>query len=408
MGINEIILWLMLILMAVAGLDRCLFGYRLGLGDKFEEGFNSLGALALSMVGAICIAPVLGAVLEPIVGPIYQALGANPAMFATTLLANDMGGQPLAMDLSGANAIIAADPGLSQLAKAGDAVGLEQAFLGRSVADQNAYNAGNFAGLILGAMMGPTIVFSIPVALGIIDLEDRPFLAKGILIGMITIPLGCLAGGLIKGYPLMWMVMNLIPVFLVAIAIAVGLAFIPNAMIKGFLWFGKFVILLLTAALIAAGIEGATGRVIIPGMAPISEGFAVIGGIAVVLAGAFTLVHLMTKYLGQPLSKIGGLLGMNSVAAAGLVATLANNIAMFSILKDMDDRGKVINVAFCVSAAFTFGDHLGFTAGVNATMIFAMIVGKLVGGVTAVILAYFMAPKADRAQQAERAAKAAA
>lgn len=407
MGINDIILWLMLILMALAGLDRCLFGYRLGLGDKFEEGFNSLGALALSMVGAICIAPVLGNVLEPIVGPIYSALGANPAMFATTLLANDMGGQPLAMNLSGATAIIAADPTLSQLAAAGDAVGLQQAFMSMPPEAQNAWNAGNFAGLILGAMMGPTIVFSIPVALGIIAIEDRPFLAKGILIGLITIPLGCLAGGFIKGYPFMWMIMNLIPVFIVAVAIAVGLIMIPNTMINGFLWFGKFVILLLTVALVAAGIEGATGKVVIPGMAPISEGFAVIGGIAVVLAGAFTLVHLMTKYLGQPLSKVGGLLGMNSVAAAGMVATLANNIAMFSIMKDMDDRGKVINVAFCVSAAFTFGDHLGFTAGVNSTMIFAMIVGKLVGGVTAVIVAYFLAPKADPAQQAERAAQAA-
>lgn len=382
MGINEIILWLMLGLMALGGIDRCLLGNRLGLGEKFEEGFNSLGALALSMVGAICIAPVLGTVLEPIVGPIYSALGANPAMFATTLLANDMGGYPLAMELSGAWVNGTANP----------------------AATPEMVNAGNFAGLILGSMMGPTIVFSIPVALGIISLEDRPFLAKGILIGMITIPLGCLAGGLIKGYPFMWMIMNLIPVIIVAVAIAIGLAFIPNIMITIFLWFGKFVIFLLTMALVAAGIEGATGVALIPGMAPISEGFAVIGGIAVVLAGAFALVHLMTKFLGEPLAKVGGLLGMNKVAAAGMVATLANNIAMFSIMKGMDDRGKVINVAFCVSAAFTFGDHLGFTAGMNKDMIFAMIVGKLVGGITAVILAYFMAPKADPVQQAERAA----
>ncbi|MDR1921119.1 MAG: ethanolamine utilization protein EutH [Candidatus Adiutrix sp.] len=410
MGINDIILYLMLILMTVAGLDRCLLGNRLGLGEKFEEGFNSLGALALSMVGAICIAPYLGYILLPIVGPIYEALGANPAMFATTLLANDMGGQPLAMSLSGANEIIAATPALADLSAAGDAAGLEQAILGLGAEAQNAWNAGNFAGLILGAMMGPTIVFSIPVALGIIDVEDRPFLARGILIGLITIPLGCLAGGLVKGYPFMWMIMNLVPVIIVAVLIAVGLAFIPNTMITLFLWFGKFVILLLTVALISAGIESATlgEYVLIPKMAPISEGFAVIGGIAVVLAGAFTLVHLMTKFLGGPLEKVGGLLGMNKVAAAGMVATLANNIAMFSIMKGMDDRGKVINVAFCVSAAFTFGDHLGFTAGVNKTMIFAMVVGKLVGGVTAVILAYYMAPKADPAQQAERAAAAAA
>ena len=42
---------------------------------------------------------------------------------------------------------------------------------------------------------------------------------------------------------------------------------------------------------------------------------------------------------------------------------------------------------FTVSAAFVLGDHLGFTAGVEREMIFPMIVGKLVGGVTAVILA---------------------
>ena len=379
MGINDIILYLMLGLMAIAGIDR-FTGNHLGLGEKFEEGFNSLGALALSMVGAICIAPALGGWLEPIVGPIYEALGASPAMFATTLLANDMGGQPLAWSLSGAKAVMDAG-GLEVIT---DPVALESA--------KTAINAGNFAGLILGAMMGPTIVFSIPVALGIIRLEDRPYLAKGILIGLITIPIGCIAGGAVAGYDFMWMVRNLVPVLIVAVAIAVGLVVIQPIMINLFLWFGKFVIAFLTVALICAGIEGATGFVIIPGMDPISEGFAVIGSISVVLAGAFTLVHLLTKFLGGPLEKAGSLLGMNKEAAAGMLATLANNIAMFTIMKDMDNRGKVINVAFAVSAAFTFGDHLGFTAGVNKDMIFPMVVGKLVGGLTAVAVAYFMAP----------------
>ena len=78
---------------------------------------------------------------------------------------------------------------------------------------------------------------------------------------------------------------------------------------------------------------------------------------------------------------------MNEVGAAVLVATLANNIPMFGMLKDMDENGKIINVAFAVSAAFVFGDHLGFTGGVNKSMIFPMIVGKLVGGITAIVVA---------------------
>ena len=88
---------------------------------------------------------------------------------------------------------------------------------------------------------------------------------------------------------------------------------------------------------------------------------------------------------------LGKVLKMNDVAAAGLVATLANSIPMFGMMKDMDDRGKVINVAFAVSAAFVFGDHLGFTAGFNSSMILPMIVGKLVAGITAVIVATFIA-----------------
>ena len=71
----------------------------------------------------------------------------------------------------------------------------------------------------------------------------------------------------------------------------------------------------------------------------------------------------------------------------------ANSIPMFQMVKDMDAKGKIINFAFAVSAAFVFGDHLGFTAGFNSTMIVPMIIGKLVSGVSAFILALFIANK---------------
>ena len=75
-----------------------------------------------------------------------------------------------------------------------------------------------------------------------------------------------------------------------------------------------------------------------------------------------------------------------------MVANLANNIAMFNLFDKMNPKGKLLNVAFTVSAAFVFGDHLGFTAGVERGLILAMIVGKLVGGITAVILACKVTP----------------
>lgn len=339
--------------MVIGAVDRCL-GNKFGYGQQFEEGFMAMGSLALAMVGVVSLAPVLANILRPVVSPVYKMLGADPAMFATTLLACDMGGYPLAMQLAETEA------------------------------------AGKFAGLILGSMMGATIVFTIPVALGIIEEKDREFLAKGVLAGIITIPLGCLAGGLAAGYSLSMVLANLVPIIIVAVLISLGLWKIPEKMTKGFTIFGQGVVIVITIGLAAIIIETLTGIVVIPGMAPISEGIATIGAIAITLAGAFPLVYFITKVFSKPLLKLGGLLGMNDKAAAGMIATLANNIPMFGLLKEMDNRGKILNVAFAVSGAFVFGDHLGFIAGVDKTMIFPMVVGKLVGGISAVILAMIM------------------
>jgi ethanolamine transporter len=106
-------------------------------------------------------------------------------------------------------------------------------------------------------------------------------------------------------------------------------------------------------------------------------------------------VYVLTRLLRKPLLKLGGLLGINDTAAGGLIASLANSIATFGLLKDMDDRGKVVNVAFAVSAAFVFGDHLGFTAGFAPEMLPAMILGKLAGGITAVAVALLLTRKKE-------------
>lgn len=353
MSINEVIVYLMVLFMALGAVDRIL-GNRFGLGEKFEEGILAMGSLALAMIGIICLAPVLAGVLRPVVVPLYQLLGADPAMFAGTILANDMGGAPLAQELA-----------LSQ-------------------------QAGQFGGLIVGAMLGATVVFTIPVGLGIIQVEDRKYLASGVLAGVVTVPIGAFAGGLAAGFPIGMVLRNLIPILVVALLVALGLWKIPDGMVKGFQVFGKIILILITIGLAAAIIQKLTPLTIIPGMNPIEEGVTIVGDIAIVLAGAFPLVLVITKIFRTPLMKLGHLLGMNDIAAAGLVATLANNIPMFQMLKDMDRRGKVINVAFAVSAAFVFGDHLGFTAGFDASMIFPMMIGKLVGGITAVAAAMLM------------------
>ncbi len=372
LSINSVIMMIMMIFMLVGAIDKIL-GNKFGYGEEFENGFNAIGALALSMAGVVAAAPVLSTVLGPILKPLYTAIGADASMFATTLLACDMGGYPLAMEL-------AADPAI-----------------------------GNFAGLILGTMMGPTIVFTIPVALGIIKKEDRSYLGAGVLAGMITIPIGCIVGGLAMNMTEYKMdigriLINLVPVIVIAALIVLGLWFAPAKMIAGFNVFGAGVTIVITALTAIAVFQQITGIYFplfdvmsikdeVTGISPLDSGLLVCGQIGIVLIGAFPMVKWITRTFGGVLNKVGAALGMNETGSAGLVATLANNIAMFNIMGDMNPKGKILNVAFAVSAAFVFGDHLGFTAGVEQQMVFPVILGKLVAGITALILANVLAPK---------------
>ena len=365
-SVNKVIIMVMMIFMIVGAIDK-IRGNKLGYGEQFEEGFNAMGPLAIAMAGVVAAAPVLAIILKPIIVPIYQLVGADASMFATTLLACDMGGYPLAMQLASDDSI------------------------------------GNFSGLILGT----TIVFTIPVALSIIKKEDRSYLGAGILAGLITVPIGCIVGGLVMNMTpykisIMTILINLIPVIIIAGLIVAGLWFAPQQMINGFNKFGTGVTVVITFFTAVAVFEYQTGikfplmNIMVEpdadGVIPLESGLLVCGQIAIVLIGAFPMVKWITQTFGGPLEKIGNMLGMNEQGSAGLIANLANNIAMFNIMGEMNPKGKLLNVAFAVSAAFVFGDHLGFTAGVNSEMIFPVIVGKLTAGITALILANLLAP----------------
>jgi ethanolamine transporter len=370
--VNSIIVTIMTIFMLVGAIDK-IRGNKLGYGEEFDQGFLVMGPLAIAMAGVVAATPILAILLRPIISPLYTLIGADPSMFATTLLACDTGGYPLAMKL-------AANPSI-----------------------------GNFSGLILGSMMGPTIIFTIPVALSIASKKDRPYIAAGILAGFITIPIGCIAGGIIMNMTpykieLFTILINLLPVIIVSSLIVLGLWFKPESMVNGFNRFGTAVTVTITSFTAIAIFEYETG-IMFPlfdimvdpnkneGVNGLESGLLICGQISCLLVGAFPMVKWITKTFGSSLEKFGQILGMNDKGTTGMVASLANSIPMFNIIGEMNPRAKLMNMAFAVSGAFVFGDHLAFTAGTNPDMIFPVVIGKLVAGITALILANILAPK---------------
>jgi ethanolamine transporter len=126
----------------------------------------------------------------------------------------------------------------------------------------------------------------------------------------------------------------------------------------------------------------------------------VAGYIGTMLAGAFPMVYLIKRYLARPMDVIGRRMGLESAGAAGLLAAVANILAMFRLVRDMRPKDKVLNIAFAVCAAFLFGDHLAFTANFQPNLIPAVMLGKLGGGTAAFLLAYWLSvPKALELEQ---------
>lgn len=368
LSINTVIMCLMTVFAIVGAVDK-IRGNKKGYGERFDEAFHTMGPLAIAMVGIMTLVPIIQLTLEPLIAPVYSAIGASPAMFAGTVLPIDAGAYPLAMQMAGEDAAI-----------------------------------GNFSGLILGGTFGMIITALVPLALNIMEPKDQPYFAGGVLVALITIPLGCIVGGLVMNmtpYKLSIgrILLNLVPVIVIAALIAVGLFVKPQAIMKGFKAFGTGFSILLTAGTAIAVVQFLTGLrfplfslMVEPptpdGLSPLMESLLVVGSIALVLTGALPMVHWITKTFQKPLEGFGKRLGMNSVGCTGMVAGLANFIPTLGMLKDMNPKAKFLNIAFGVCAGFVFGDHLGYTAGVEQEMIFPMIAGKLVAAVTALLLAH--------------------
>lgn len=358
------------------------------LGQQFVAGIDSIGPIFLPVAGIMASAPYLTAFVSSVFGPAYSALGADPAMAATTFIAVDMGGYQLA-------------DALAQTRESW------------------------IMAMMTGYMAGATIVFTIPVALKMLEVRDRKYLALGVMSGLLAIPVGVLVASAIIALAdpvirevvstnaeatyqlaLSWSTigLNLIPLIIICVALAAGLKFKPDAMIKGFIVFGRVMESALKIVFVLVVIEYFTGMFttvfggfgfdpIIADEEDIFRALETSGAIGMMLCGAFPMVYLIKRYLAKPLAKIGGVFGLSSDATAGLLAASANVLAALAMVKDLKARDKVIVMAFAVCCAFLFGDHLSFTANFQPSLIIPVLVGKLVAGVCAIAFAYLLAVK---------------
>jgi ethanolamine transporter len=249
---------------------------------------------------------------------------------------------------------------------------------------------GYFNALIVSSMLGCTISFNLPFSVGVVDKRQHPDLFYGMLCGVATIPIGCLIGGLIYGVSLLPLLYNLLPLTLFSGIIVLGLIFIPEISIKIFKAIGWFMTALITVGLVIGSINYLVGKDVVKGLDTIENAGIICLNAAIVLSGAFPLMFVVSKLMKKPLSVLAKKLKINDASAMGLLSTVITNATTFGNMKDMDEKGTVLNAAFAVSAPFTFGGHLAFTMIYSEAAVLPMIIGKLSAGFTALLLALYM------------------
>lgn len=343
-------LYIMVVFSVFAGIDKIL-NNRFGLGEKFDEGFKALGGLALTVIGIYSLSPIIAKGLTPVLYPLANLVHTDPSVFIGSILAPDLGGYPTSIAIATKQAV------------------------------------GEFNGLILSSMLGTTISFTIPVAVGLISKDDFVFFAKGVLAGIMTIPLGMLVGGFMLKVDFLDIIFSLLPVLIFSLLVVLGLLKAQEKMIRIFNFLGKFIIGVSTFGLIISTISFIFGVELIKGLIPLEEGAVLVVKIGIILSGAYPMFYFLSTKLHKYLSKIGDTLALDQYSILGIVSSLANCIPMLGVYDKMNEKGKITNAAFAVSGAFTFGGQLGYISSVSPNSVNPFIASKLVAGFSAILVA---------------------
>lgn len=352
---QKVIMYIMAAGVVLGALDR-VFGNKRGYGKRMEDGFLYMGPTALSMVGMMCVIPVFSKMAEKFLMPLYGITKIDPAVFGG-LLAIDMGGYQLAVDL------------------AMDA------------------RVGAYVGIVVAATFGCTFIFTIPVGMRVIQKEDYSFFFKGITAGLVALPAGLVVGGMMCGLSVIQVLHQNALIFLLAVGLMAGLRWKPEGLIRGLELFASALQIVITVGLAFGAVQYMTGLTLIPGLYPIEEALQVVASIGIVMLGSLPAAELLQRVLKKPFGWLGGKIGLNEVSIAGLFVGTVSVLPQLTMLKDMDKLGKIINVAYIVSAASMFAAHIGFTVNVQPDLLGALIAAKMTGGIVAAILAIVLFKK---------------
>ena len=348
---DKAVIAVMAFFLVIGAIDKAIFNNRFGYGEEFEKGLNTMGPLALVMIGIMCVAPALGTALAPVLGPLFLSMGSDPALFPGLILGVDAGGLPLARELS------------------------------------QHPEAANIFGIGLCSTLACIMTMPLPFSLAVARESSRPYIAKGIVAGIIASPVSMIGVALACNYSL-WNTLKLgAPAFVIALVLALFLTFMRNGTIRAFMVLGRLMVGAFALLLAVAALENFFSITIIPGMASIKPQLGIVGEIGVMLAGAYPMVFFVRRYFKKGLHAMAACFRIDDNAALGMLVSIANPLPMYTMIDTMTNRGKVICSAFSAPVLCMLGDHLGFMSAFYPEGITPLLAGKFLSALAALGIA---------------------
>ena len=343
---------IILLIFAVIGFIDKAIGGKMELENEIDIGLSTMGTISIYNVGIYCLGITFVENNAEVITGFTNSFSMDPSIIIGCILATDLGAQPIALGVTGDKVM------------------------------------GYFSGIVVGGCLGQFVSFQLPVIFSMLDSVTKQKMIRGFIYGIVAIPFGLIAGGLVMGIPILKLLLNTSIIIVVCIALLIGFLRLPSATEKILLGISGIIKVVCQILFIMVIVGIFVPQINIVSKEVLLNALYLILRMTIIICGGLVLAKIITEILGNVLEKISRIMETDKLSTIGLLLNAISTLTVVPSLKNMDDNGKVLNGAFAVSGAYILGGQLAFVLLVAPNYAFAgFVTSKLTAGIMSIIIA---------------------
>ncbi len=360
MQLIKILFMLFSIAFATGVIDK-IFGDKLKLGSKIEEGFVIMAKAVFSMLGILYLYPFLGMLLVKPSKFLAQLFHTDSAILISCFLPIDMGGYHISQQVS-----------KDEIAKV-------------------------IGGILLSSNLGATIGFTYPVAFGILKDESKEDFIKGSLIGIGCIPLAVVFTSIIWRYNVLMTLKLIAVVVIITFVLVIGISKGWHFLITIMKFLGSTMNVVNLVGLALLGYHILTNKPLVPIKTALQDCITLPLKMAVLIGSNYIFFTIVYNFLISRFRLFKSSRKLNQAGLEGMLILLVNCVPTLYLFDKMDKRSKILASALCMTTASALGPQLAFVATFDYSHVLPFLFNKFMGAVIAIFAICILSTKEGEA-----------